>query len=158
MINLSSPITQLSGRVPEFCDRGHAAEERRPEDQVGAVRVCRDPGRVRRLHLQRSVRKVADFEFIASVKMCIPGPSHQDSSATSATSLTSMIPKTVPPRFSGLVIILLFFKTNVFPGIFDDCGRGEKSHEKAQQKRRGRLQFIFSPMLILSPPKHYLVL
>ena len=53
-----STITRLSGWVPEFCDRGHAAEERRSEDQVGAVRVCGHPGRVRRLHLQRGFVQV----------------------------------------------------------------------------------------------------
>ena len=53
----------LKGRVPELRDRGHAAQERRPEDQAGALRVRRHPRRVRRLHLQRSVVQVEDKLF-----------------------------------------------------------------------------------------------
>ena len=49
-----------SGRVSQFCDRGHAAEERRTEDKAGALRVGGNSRRVCRVHLQWGVGKVED--------------------------------------------------------------------------------------------------
>ena len=65
-------IFVIKGRVPELRDRGHAAQERRPQDQAGALRVRRHPRRVRRLHLQRSLVQVEDKLFFEQAFSLFP--------------------------------------------------------------------------------------
>ena len=114
-------IFVIKGRVPELRDRGHAAQERRPQDQAGALRVRRHPRRVRRLHLQRSVVQVETDELFSNrflVFFSVAGRFPQGSSAISVMNLTFTIPKTVLLRF-GIIqkcyaVVFLFLSISKF--------------------------------------------
>ena len=84
--------------------------------------------------------RLVEIEFIASIKMCLPGLYHRDYSAISATSLTSMILKTVPHRYGTSFSTLfhfsaLFIATIIFFQASSTIVEEEKSHTKKHSKR-----------------------